>query len=124
MGKQLAFMAMLLALGGTAQAERIAVPATLWEQPRSGVIIRAQAEIRDSVEQLIADPEARLLIHFGKGDEALAQAEELRAWLVSLAVDGDRIELAADEESGAGLSLELVNTILDQEKQQETKRNP
>lgn len=112
MGRQLVLALALLNIGLLARAESVAVPAELWEQPRSGAIILAQPVFKRSVEALLSNPEARLHILFGRGDEALLQAEELRAWLIALAVDGKRIELIADSENRRGLSLELAGTTV------------
>jgi hypothetical protein len=110
-------------LNGAVEAERLAVPAELWEKPRSGELIIAQPVVRESVVTLLAQPAARLLIHHGRSDESVLQAEELRAWLIALAVDGNRIELNTDGEHHQSLNLELVGITVEG-KQTVSKGNP
>ena len=124
MGRQLVFVFALLSVALPAWAEGVPVPPELWDQPRNGAIILEQPVFKRSVDALLSNPEARLHIRFGKGDETLLQAEELRAWLIALAVDGKRIELIADSENGRGLSLELAGAIVNEEMQTNIKRNP
>lgn len=123
MGRQLVFCALCLMLAGAASAERLAVPAELWEKPRSGELILAQPVVRESVAMLLAQPAARLLIHHGRSDESVLQAEELRAWLIALAVDGNRIELNTDGEHHQSLNLELIGITVEG-KQTATKGTP
>ncbi len=112
MGRQLVLAFAIFSIALLVRAESVPVPAELWDQPRSGAIILAQPVFKRSVAALLSNPEARLHIRFGRGDEAMLQAEELRAWLIALAVDGKRIELIADSENGRGLSLELTGTTV------------
>lgn len=107
MGRQLALLFLTLLSSGLAYAERTLLPAELWDQPRSAALVMAQPVLQHGVTELLTHPAARLLIHHGNSDESVSQAEELRAWLIALAVDSKRIEL--NSENGArGLSLELV----------------
>lgn len=123
MGRQLVFCVLCLMLNSAAYAEGTAIPAVLWEKPRSGEAIVAEPALRNSVNALLAQPAARLLVHHGRRDESLLQAEELRAWLIALAVDGSRIELKPDGDHLQGLNLELVGINVE-EKQTEIKGNP
>lgn len=123
MGRQL-ILAACLAISMTAQADRLPLPEDLWAQPRSGDLILAQPLLKQSVEALLEDPGARLRIYYGKGDEAMLQAEELRAWLIALAVDGGRIELIGDGGNTSGLSLEVVATTVVEEKRTNIKGTP
>ena len=77
----------------------------------------AQPLLQHSVAELLDHPAARLLIHHGGSDESISQAEELRAWLIALAVDSKRIDLNTDNET-RGLNLELVGITV------ENKGNP
>ena len=121
MGRQLAIILILTMLGGLAHAERVALPSDLWDSPRSGDLVVAVPVLKHGVELLLEHPDARMLIHHGKGDESALQAEELRAWLISLAVDGSRVELIAD--GSEGLSFELTDIIFE-DKAVVTKGNP
>lgn len=107
MERQLAFVLICLLSSGLVHAERIALPAELWDQPRSAAFVMAQPAVKDGVVELLAHPGARLLIHHGGSDESISQAEELRAWLIALAVDSKRIDLKTDNNARI-LSIELV----------------
>jgi hypothetical protein len=68
----------------------------LWDRPRSAQAVMAQPAVRQAVAAYQANSAARIMIVHGPRQEALLQAEELRAWLVALAVDGARLQLRAD----------------------------
>lgn len=123
MGRQLVFFVLFMVLNGAAYAESLAVPAELWEKPRSGESIIAQPVVRESVATLLAQPATRLLIHHSRSDESVLQAEELRAWLIALAVDGSRIELKIDGDHRQGLNLELIGITVE-DKQTASKGKP
>jgi hypothetical protein len=65
----------------------------------------ASPAIRQAVAAWQQDAAARIMIVHGPRQDA--QAEELRAWLVALAVDGARVFLRADPAAGA-VSVEVV----------------
>lgn len=97
---------------GLVQAERLTLPSELWDRPRSAALVAAQPVLQHSVAQLLAHPAARLLIHHDGSDDGISRAEELRAWLIALAVDSKRIELNTDNNS-RGLNLELVGITVE-----------
>ncbi len=68
----------------------------LWDRPRSAQAIMAQPAIRQAVLALQARSDARLWIVHGSRQDALLQAEELRAWLVALAVESVRVQFRVD----------------------------
>lgn len=121
MGRQLVWLALFWAFVGVARAEQVVLPPDLWDKPRSGEAMLAQPALKHCVETLLADPRARLSIHYGKGDETMLQATELRAWLVALAADGARIDIVGDGDEG--LNLELTGGTVE-DNPPETKRNP
>jgi hypothetical protein len=98
------------AASGQAFAESWVVPQELWAQPRTGALIRAQPDLRECVRGYLADRSSRLVIHYGAGEEAALQAEELRAWLVALAVAAEKVELARDQDGSGQMSIELITT--------------
>ena len=85
-----------------------AVPTELWEQPRTARAVLAQPVLRQSVTALLAQGNAVLAIHYGSGEEALLRAEELRAWLIALAVEDKQIMLAGDLPGAGELQIELT----------------
>lgn len=68
----------------------------LWDRPRSAQAVMAQPAVRQAVLALQSRSDARLWIVHGQRQDAMLQAEELRAWLVALAVEGARLRLRAD----------------------------
>jgi hypothetical protein len=84
------------------------VPPALWDRPRSARAVLDQPAVRQAVELYLARPASRLVIHHGNGQDPLAQAEEFRAWLLALAVDGARIDLRNDIRSNEALKIEVV----------------
>lgn len=80
----------------------------LWDRPRSAAAVMAQPAVREAVAAYQAGSTVRLVIVYGQRQEALLQAEELRAWLVALAVDGRRLQLRADPAAKA-LQLEVID---------------
>lgn len=88
------------------------VAAELWEQPRTAQAVLAQPALRQAVSTWLAQPQNALRIHHGGGEEALLRAEELRGWLIALAVDAARIELAGDLPGSAEIRIEVTPSQL------------
>jgi hypothetical protein len=91
-----------------AAAQTFVVPPELWDRPRSGTTIREQPAIRQAVNASLAQPGSRLVLHHAAGQEGLLAAEELRSWLIALAVDGGRISLRGGLKPAEPLRIELV----------------
>lgn len=89
--RQLLWLA-LLAL--PAQAADVAPE--LWDRPRSAQVVMAQPAVQQAVAAYQANSAARIVIVHGPRQEAQLQAEELRAWLVALALDSARLQLRGD----------------------------
>ncbi len=79
----------------------------LWDRPRSAQAVMAQPAVRQVVAAYQANSAARIMIVHGPRQEAQLQAEELRAWLVALAVESARLHLRPDP-SAAVLRLEVT----------------
>lgn len=73
----------------------------LWDRPRSAQAVMAQPAVQQAVAAYQASSAARIVIIYGPRQEAQLQAEELRAWLVALAVDSARLQLRADPVAAA-----------------------
>lgn len=95
--------AAFLAFGAT-----FPVPPELWDRPRSGQAMLEQPALKQAVNAYLAQPGANLLVHHAAGQEALLQAEELRAWLIALAVEPGRVSLRNDLKSGESLTIEVL----------------
>lgn len=91
-----------------AAAQTFVVPPELWDRPRSGGTILAQPAIRQAVNACLAQPGSRLVVHHAAGQEGLLAAEELRSWLIALAVDGGRISLRGGLKAAEPIRLEVV----------------
>lgn len=91
-----------------AAGQMAAVPSELWEQPRTARAVLAQPVLRQAVAALLASGGAGLAIHYGGGEEELLRAEELRAWLIGLAVNDEQITLVGDLPGAGGLQIELT----------------
>ena len=85
-----------------------AVPPELWDRPRSGEAILAQPALKQAVNACLAQPGATLLIHYGAGQDASLQADELRAWLIALAIDAAHVRLQNDLKPGEPLTVEVL----------------
>jgi hypothetical protein len=84
------------------------VAPSLWDRPRSARAVLDQPAVRQALEQYLARPAARLIIHHGYGQDPLLQAEELRMWLMALAIDGSRVSLINDVRPNEPLKIEVV----------------
>jgi hypothetical protein len=99
----------LSVLAVAAQAEDMfAVAPALWDRPRSARAVQQEPAVRQTLELYLARPAARLVVHHGYGQSALLQAEELRMWLMALAIDGSRVTLRGDAKPGESLIIEVV----------------
>lgn len=90
-----------------AGAPRHTVPPELFDRPRSAELVLRQPAIRAAVAAHLAQPGSRLVLRHGSGQNATLQAEELRAWLVALAVDPERVLLAGDRKPGEAMIIEV-----------------
>jgi len=98
----------VLCLAAAAPVQSADLGPELWDRPRSAQAILAHPQLREAVAQLQAKPAARLRLAHGTRAETQAQAEELRAWLIALAVEPSRLMLRADA-AVAGVRLEWVD---------------
>jgi hypothetical protein len=96
------------AAAAKAGAQAFAVPAELWDRPRSAAAVMGQPPVRQAVAAWLAQPNARLVIHHGPGQESQLQAEEIRTWLTALAVEAGRLALRSDLKAGEPLLLEVL----------------
>jgi len=78
----------------------------LWALPRTGRIILAQPAVHQAVEHYLQHPDMHIIIHRAAGDESTAKAEELRSWLISLAVEASRLSVIGDLAANQPLSIQ------------------
>ena len=94
-----------------AAAQTFVVPPELWDRPRSGGTVLAQPAVRQAVNACLAQPGSRLVVHHAAGQEGLLAAEELRSWLIALAVDAGRISLRGGLKPAEPMRLEVVKPV-------------
>ncbi len=80
-----------------------------WDRPRDGLSILQKDAVRQSVLQLLAAPNGRLLIRYPGGDEGALWATELKAWLVGLGVGSERMELLPGGVEPGQVLLEVLS---------------
>jgi hypothetical protein len=93
---------------GTLGAQTHELPRELWDRPRTASVILAQESLKASVGALLAQPDARLVIHHAEGQERALEAEEIKSWLAALAIDPRRVSLRPDLAAGAAIRLEVI----------------
>ncbi len=97
------------AFAASAQAADIFnLPPELWDRPRTARAVLEQPAVKRALNLHLSQPGSRLVIHHGYGQDPLLQAEELRAWLMVLAIDGARISLVNDVKTNESLNIEVV----------------
>jgi len=101
--------ALLCMLATTARAGDIfTVAPELWDRPRTARAVLDQPAVKLALNLHLSQPGSRLVIHHGYGQEPLTQAEELRAWLMALAIDGARVSLINDVKPNEPLKIEVM----------------
>jgi len=107
--KRLLFL-MLFLLPAAQAAERTVAElgAEFWFTPRHGDQIAERPDLGAAVVQLQAEPEAYLVLHYPQTESGELWGQELQAWLVSLGVVSDRIELQSDAEQLESVTVVLV----------------
>ncbi|MDR3390746.1 MAG: hypothetical protein P4L77_03340 [Sulfuriferula sp.] len=85
--------AALLTIAPVAHAETCVLDDAYWMQPRSGITALNETAIRPCVLALLADNKSRMQIIYNDTDESGIAADELRQWLVALALPAERIIL-------------------------------
>ena len=91
-----------------AAAQTFVVPPELWDRPRSGRAILEQPAIRQAVNAGLAQPGSRLVVHHAPGQETLLAAEELRSWLIALALEPGRVSLRGGLKPSEPMKIEVI----------------
>lgn len=105
-----AVIAVILSLFCATQcvAQTFTLPAEFWLSPRSGQAVRAEPQLQQAFAAFAQSDRTRLRLHHQKRDESIAQAEELRAWLIALGLEAERIEMTEDNPIDA-IKLEIMD---------------
>ncbi|UCF76667.1 MAG: hypothetical protein JSU71_05190 [Betaproteobacteria bacterium] len=99
--------AALAGAASLAMAQSFVVSPELWDRPRTGQVVLEQTAIREAVKAYLGRRGSRLVVHHGPTQESLLLAEELRAWLVALALDPSRVTLQNDLKLTEPLRIEI-----------------
>ena len=91
-----------------ASAQSFVVPPELWDRPRTGAAVLAQPAIRQAMDRYLAQPGSRVIVRHGAAQESQLAAEELRSWLVALALEPSRITLRNDLKPSEPLTIEVI----------------
>jgi len=91
--KKTLMAALLLAAPFTAHAASATLNAAQWALPQSGSALVREPALAAVMQEFIATPKARLVLHYPGGDEGSLWVHQVRAWLVALGVSSARIEL-------------------------------
>lgn len=62
-----------------------------WLTPRSGILVQADATLAPCLHAVLDDLHTNLLITYPNNDDATVEANELRQWLLALALPASRI---------------------------------
>jgi len=110
MTRVVGWLAVVLWTGAAAAhaAESFALSHELWDRPRTAKAVLEQPAVKQALHQHLAVSGSRLVIHHSQGAAAALQAGELRMWLMALAVDGARIDLAGDLKQNEPLRIEVA----------------
>jgi len=82
--------------------------AEFWFTPRHADVIATHEGVRAAVRKLIAEPDAYLVLRYPQTESGELWGQELQAWLVSLGLVSDRIELRADADLLEAVELVVV----------------
>ena len=93
---------------GAAMAQALVVPIEFWDRPRTARAVLEQPAIRDAVSAHLAEDGSRLVLHHGPTQESRLLAEELRAWLIALALEPSQLTLQNDLKLSDPLRIEVV----------------
>jgi hypothetical protein len=89
-------------------AERFDVAPDLWDRPRTADAVLNQPAVRQAVALYLARPASQVVIHHDVGQSSLMQAEELKNWLMALAIDGARIRLLNDMKPSEPMKIGIL----------------
>lgn len=84
------------------------VGAEFWAMPRHAEQLLALAPLTAAVQQLMQEPEAYLVLNYPASEFGELWGLEFQAWLVSLGIVSDRVELRAGYEGADGIAVILV----------------
>lgn len=78
-------------------------------QPRDSIAVSRHPVLRTAVTPLLQDPYATLRLRYPGGDEGSLRAGELRAWLVALGIEAERIALQPGSSAPDRIDLDITS---------------
>ena len=97
----------MLMMPHMARAETCTLDDSFWLQPRSGLTVLNNIAIKPCVSALLADTQNKMLVNYNDTDESSVSANELRQWLIALALPAERILLKKQTTSTDAISLDI-----------------
>jgi hypothetical protein len=94
--------------GSIHAADLFEIAPDLWDRPRSADAVLGQPAVRQAVALYLARPGMQIVIYHDYGQTPLMQAEELKNWLMALAVDGARIRLLNDTKPSEPMKIGIL----------------
>jgi len=98
----------LMPIGHAAEEPVVVLDAEFWFMPRHGDVVAEHEAVRAAVNKLIANPDAYLALRYPDNETGELWGQELQAWLVSLGLVSDRIELQPGYEQVEGVALVVI----------------
>lgn len=98
----------LLICLGPARAGEYQLSTQLWNVPRSAETVLAMPPLQKTMQELREQAQAHLMILFPGGDEGTLWAHELRAWLISLGLASEKIELVPGSPDPQTIQLRVI----------------
>jgi len=71
-------------------------------------VVLEQPAVRDAVKAHLGQEGSRIVLHHGPTQDALLQAEEMRAWLMALALESSGVTLQNDLKADDPLRIEVM----------------
>ncbi len=98
----------LMPVSYAAEESVVVLDAEFWFMPRHGDVVATHHGVRTAVNKLIADPDAYLALRYPDNETGELWGQELQAWLVSLGIVSDRIELQSGYDQIEGVALVVI----------------
>ena len=99
----------LMPASHAAEESVVVLGAEFWFTPRHGDVIATNEGVRAAVKRLIVEPEAYLAVRYPASESGELWGLELQAWLVSLGLVSDRIELQSRQDLPDAVELVVIS---------------
>jgi len=100
----------LMPVSHAAEETVVVLDAEFWFMPRHGDVVAEHYGVRAAVKKMIADPDAYLALRYPDNETGELWGQELQAWLVSLGMVSDRIELQSGYDQIEGVALVVITS--------------